>query len=162
VGSSRTIRSDVRLIAATNRDLEEMVNSHTFRSDLFYRLNVFPVRMPSLRERREDVPKLVRHFVQRYARQMNRHIESIPAETMRVLSEWNWPGNVRELENFVERAVILSTGTELEAPLAGLRTIPIAGAGGRSPIEESERRLILKALREVDWVVGGPSGAAAR
>jgi formate hydrogenlyase transcriptional activator len=162
VGSSRTIHSDVRLIAATNRELEEMVNSRTFRSDLFYRLNVFPVRMPSLRERRDDVPKLVRHFVRRYARQMNRRIESIPAETMRVLSEWNWPGNVRELENFVERAVILSTGTVLEAPLSGLRTIPSAGAGGRSPIEESERRLILKALRDVDWVVGGPSGAAAR
>jgi len=93
---------------------------------------------------------------------MNRHIDSIPAETMRVLSEWNWPGNVRELENFVERAVILSTGPVLEAPLAGLRTIPSDGAGGRSPIEESERRLILKALSEVDWVVGGPSGAAAR
>jgi formate hydrogenlyase transcriptional activator len=162
VGSSRTMRSDVRLIAATNRDLEEMVSSRTFRSDLFYRLNVFPVRMPALRERREDVPKLVRHFVQRYARQMNRQINSISDETMRILCEWNWPGNVRELQNFVERAVILSTGTELDAPLADLRSIPSAGAGGRSPIEESERRLILKALREVNWVIGGPSGAALR
>jgi formate hydrogenlyase transcriptional activator len=162
VGSSRTVRSDVRLIAATNRDLEEMVSSRTFRSDLFYRLNVFPVRMPALRERREDVPRLVRHFVQQYARQMNRQIKSISDETMRILCEWNWPGNVRELQNFVERAVILSTGTELDAPLEDLRSIPSAGAGGRSPIEESERRLILKALREVNWVIGGPSGAALR
>ncbi|HLQ78270.1 MAG TPA: sigma 54-interacting transcriptional regulator, partial [Terriglobia bacterium] len=162
VGSSRTIHADVRLIAATNRDLAEMVNARTFRSDLFYRLNVFPVRMPALRERREDIPKLVRYFVQQYARRMNRPVESIPAKTMRVLGEWNWPGNVRELENFIERAVILSTGTVLEAPLAELRPIPGDSPGVRPPIEESERQIILKALREMGWVIGGPSGAAVR
>jgi len=162
LGNSRTLRTNVRVIAATNRDLAEMVGKREFRSDLFYRLNVFPVRLPSLRERREDIPRLVRYFTQRYSSRMNRHINSIPNETLRVLSEWSWPGNVRELENFIERSVILSSGTVLEAPLSELRPVSNPAPAGGSAIEQSERQLILKSLREAGWVIGGASGAAAR
>jgi formate hydrogenlyase transcriptional activator len=162
LGGTRTIRTDVRVIAATNRDIAEMAGSREFRSDLYYRLNVFPVRIPALRERREDIPRLVRYFTQRYSSRMNRGIVSVPKETLRALSEWNWPGNVRELANFIERAVILSTGKDLEAPLSELRPVLKTEAGGGSAIDESERRLILKVLREVNWVIGGTAGAAAR
>jgi formate hydrogenlyase transcriptional activator len=162
LGNSRTIRTNVRVIAATNRDLSEMVGNREFRADLFYRLNVFPVRLPSLRERREDIPRLVRYFTQRYCSRMNRQITSIPNETLRVLSEWNWPGNIRELENFVERSVILSTGPVLEAPLSELSSASNPESSGGSALDESERQLILKVLREVDWVIGGPAGAAVR
>ena len=162
LGNSRTIRTNVRVIAATNRDLSEMVGNREFRADLFYRLNVFPVRLPSLRERREDIPRLVRYFTQRYSSRMNRQITSIPDETLRALSDWSWPGNIRELENFVERSVILSTGTVLEAPLSELSPATVPASAGGSTLDESERQVILKVLREVEWVIGGPAGAAAR
>jgi formate hydrogenlyase transcriptional activator len=162
LGNSRTIRTNVRVIAATNRDLSEMVANREFRADLFYRLNVFPVRLPSLRERREDIPRLVRYFTKRYCSRMNRHITSIPNETLRALEEWSWPGNIRELENFIERSVILSTGSVLEAPLSELSSASSPSPAGTSTLDESERQLILKVLREVDWVIGGPAGAAAR
>jgi len=162
LGNSRTIRTNVRVIAATNRDLSEMVGKREFRADLFYRLNVFPVRLPSLRERREDIPRLVRYFTQRYCSRMNRHITSIPDETLRALSDWSWPGNIRELENFIERSVILSTGLVLEAPLSELTVGSNPASTRGSALDESERQLILKVLREVDWVIGGPAGAATR
>jgi formate hydrogenlyase transcriptional activator len=162
LGNSRTIRTNVRVIAATNRDLSEMVGKREFRADLFYRLNVFPVRLPSLRERREDIPRLVRYFTQRYCSRMNRQITSIPDETLRALGAWSWPGNIRELENFIERSVILSTGPVLEAPLSELSAASNPTSAGGSMLDESERQLILKVLHEVDWVIGGPAGAAAR
>src|SRR5579864_8811325 len=117
LGSTRTLRTDARLIAATNRDLAAMVDDQKFRSDLYYRLNVFPVRVPALRERREDIPLLVRHFVQQFSRRMNRCVETIPSETMNTLVRYDWPGNIRELQNVIERAVIVSTGPVLKAPL---------------------------------------------
>ena len=120
LGSTRTKKVNVRLVAATNRDLEKMIADREFRSDLYYRLNVFPIRIPPLRERREDIPMLVSYFVQKFARQMQKRIETIPAAAMRKLTEWDWPGNIRELQNFIERAVILTRGRSLEAPLAEL------------------------------------------
>jgi len=161
LGSNRTIHSNARLVAATSRNLEKMVADREFRQDLYYRLSVFPINLPSLRERREDIPLLVRHFVQKCSARMNRHIRSIPARTMEALVAWHWPGNVRELENFVERAVILSTNSVLEAPLGELRNLDSA-AGGGSAVEYATRDLILKTLRESNWVIGGPAGAAAR
>ena len=124
LGSTRTKKVDLRLVAATNRDLEKMIADREFRSDLFYRLNVFPIRIPPLRERREDIPVLARYFTQNFARQMEKPIETIPAATMKALTECDWPGNVRELANFIERAVILTRGKSLEAPLAELRRVP--------------------------------------
>src|SRR5215471_8693848 len=124
LGSTRTKKVNVRLVAATNRDLESMIAAREFRSDLYYRLNVFPIRIPPLRERREDIPLLVRYFAQKFARQMEKRIETIPTETMRALIEWEWPGNVREIENLVERAVILTTGTALQVPLAEMKPPP--------------------------------------
>src|SRR4029434_6257444 len=121
LGNTRTKKVDVRLVAATNRDLESMIANREFRSDLYYRLNVFPIRIPPLRERREDIPVLARYFAQKFAQQMQKRIETIPAAAMRALVEWNWPGNVRELGNFIERAVILTRGGSLEVPLAELR-----------------------------------------
>ena len=154
LGSNRTIHVDVRLVVATNRNLEQMVAERTFRQDLFYRLNVFPVSVPPLRERDGDVPLLVHYFVNKHAQRMGRHIERIPAETMRVLTHWHWPGNVRELENIIERAVILSPGPVLNVPLAAL------GASAEPPPTEpvrtlraSERELILRALRESNGVI---------
>jgi formate hydrogenlyase transcriptional activator len=173
LGSTRTLRTDARLIAATNRDLEAMVGDQTFRSDLYYRLNVFPVRVPALRERREDIPLLVRHFVQQFSRRMNRSVESIPSETMNTLVRYDWPGNIRELQNVIERAVIVSTGTVLKAPLDDLRTRAASGeasnGGGasedagkmRDVLEDAERRQILSALKQAQWIVAGPKGAAA-
>jgi formate hydrogenlyase transcriptional activator len=164
LGSTRTIRTDARLIAATNRDLAEMVEGQRFRSDLFYRLNVFPVRVPALRERQEDIPLLVRHFVQHFARRMNRVIDSIPSETMSALVRYPWPGNIRELQNLIERAVILSSGPVLRVPLKDLPNRPVVGSTTARPqtMEEAERAHILAALKETNWVIAGPNGAAAR
>jgi formate hydrogenlyase transcriptional activator len=164
LGSTRTVKVDIRLVTATNRDLSKLIASREFREDLFYRLNVFPITLPPLRERREDIPLLVRYFTQKYARRMNRRIETIPSEAMDVLTHWNWPGNVRELENFVERSVILTRGSALHVPLAELRSgaHAVPSAGQLSTLEEAERDHILRALSESKGVVGGPSGAAAR
>jgi len=173
LGSTRTLRTDARLIAATNRDLAAMVEDQKFRSDLYYRLNVFPVRVPALRERREDIPLLVRHFVQQFSRRMNRSIETILSETMNTLVRYDWPGNIRELQNVIERAVIVSTGPVLKAPLDDLRTRVSSAEssnGGsasedsgtmRGVLEDAERKQILSALKQAKWVVAGPKGAAA-
>jgi formate hydrogenlyase transcriptional activator len=170
LGSSRTLKSDARLIAATNRDLAEMVADHEFRADLFYRLNVFPILLPPLRDRRDDIPLLVRHFARQFARRMNRAIDTIPSETMNVLVSYHWPGNIRELQNLVERAVILSTGAVLNVPLRDLQSQPQIAVPTNAPnngrprnietLEEVERRHILDTLDATDWVVGGPKGAA--
>jgi formate hydrogenlyase transcriptional activator len=160
LGSVRTIKVDVRLVAATNRDLSQMIAAREFRSDLYYRLSVFPLSLPPLRERTGDIPTLVRYFTQKYARRMNRRVESIPSETMEALVRYAWPGNVRELENLIERAVILTRGTNLEIPLAELRATPDAS----SPVtlEDAERDHIRRVLEQSSGVVGGPNGAAAR
>jgi formate hydrogenlyase transcriptional activator len=188
LGSSRTLRVSVRLVAATNRDLSQMVRDSQFRSDLFYRLNIFPISVPPLRERQEDIPKLIRYFAQKYSLRLNKKITSIASEAMQVLSRYSWPGNIRELENFVERAVILSRGSELELPLTELRLRDgdISAADDRRSkdrrahrqkpqpssqstsepttmtLEDAERGHILQVLRASDWQVGGPEGAAAR
>lgn len=165
LGSARTLRTDARLIAATNRDLAAMVAEQKFRSDLFYRLNVFPLRVPPLRERPEDIPLLVRHFTQQFARRMNRTIDSIPSQTMNSLAQYHWPGNIRELQNVIERAVILSTGPMLKVSLTDLKPHPINSqeiSGTQGTLEEAERKHILAALEETNWVVGGPGGAAVR
>jgi formate hydrogenlyase transcriptional activator len=165
LGSSRTLRTDARLIAATNRDLNAMVEEQRFRSDLFYRLNVFPIYVPPLRERKEDIPFLVRHFAQHFARDMTKEINSISAETMNALVGYPWPGNVRELQNVIERAVILSRGPALKVALADLKTrTPDAnGELNRAvTLEEMEKRHILSVLEQTNWVFAGPHGAAAR
>jgi formate hydrogenlyase transcriptional activator len=164
LGSTRTSRVDVRLVAATNRDLEEMVERNEFRSDLYYRLNVFPIQVPPLRERQEDIPLLVRHFVQHFARRMNRTIETIPSETMQALTRYTWPGNIRELQNVIERAVILSPGPELQVPLRDVTVPPIPGRDGgkHQTLEQAEREHILATLNETKWVLSGPRGAATR
>jgi len=161
LGSTRTIRVDIRLIAATNRDLAKSVAGRQFRSDLYYRLNVFPIRMPELRERKEDIPLLVRYLVQKFARRMNKQIETIPAETMNALASWEWPGNVRELENFIERSVILSQGPILRVPLVELN-LAAEDAHSDSTLESLQRENIIRVLRETGGVLGGPRGAAAR
>jgi len=154
---------NVRMIAATNRDLSQMVEEQTFRSDLYYRLNVFPVTVPPLRDRAEDIPSLVRHFAQKFAQRMKKRIETIPSESMKALQAYHWPGNVRELENFVERAVILSTGPDLFVSLSELKRAPgPVRTSGISTLEQAEREHILKVLRESNWAVGGAAGAAAR
>src|SRR3984957_6801262 len=182
LGSTRTMRSDARLIAATNRDLDQLVAEGKFRSDLYYRLNVFPVRVPALRERPADIPLLVRHFVQQFSRRMTKAIEAIPAETMTALTRYPWPGNIRELQNVIERAVILTNGPVLSvhiddlrapSPAAALLSTPNGNAAStqipdasrqdlRSALEESERQHILAALEKSNWVVAGPEGGAAR
>src|SRR5437899_7706414 len=189
LGSTHTRKVNVRLIAATNRNLEKMIADREFRSDLFYRLNVFPIRIPPLRDRREDIPLLVSHFVQKFAKQMQKKIESIPAAAMKGLAAWEWPGNIRELENFIERAVILTRGKSLEAPLSELRkpdtdTAPAlagqpvqediarivketinAALSGKRPTDEyaqKQREEIVRALTESNGRVGGADGAAAR
>jgi formate hydrogenlyase transcriptional activator len=173
LGNTRTLRTDARLIAATNRDLAAMVMEQKFRSDLFYRLNVFPIRVPPLRERREDIPTLVSHFVLQFARQMNKRIDSITSETMSALCNYRWPGNIRELQNVVERAVILSSGPVLRVALSDLSTNgglvseqshtakPDNEGNLRRFLEETERQRILEALDETRWVIAGPRGAAA-
>jgi formate hydrogenlyase transcriptional activator len=164
LGSSRTLRTDARLIAATNRDLGAMVDMQTFRSDLFYRLNVFPIHVPALRERTEDIPSLVRHFAQHYARNMKKQIDTISSETMNALVRYPWPGNIREMQNLIERAVILSRGPVLHIPSADLKArIPDGGAmNGFATLEEVERRHILSVLEQTNWVFAGPNGAAVR
>jgi formate hydrogenlyase transcriptional activator len=179
LGSTRTLRTDARLIAATNRDLESLVNEQKFRSDLFYRLNVFPVRVPALRERPEDIPLLVRHFVQQFSRRLSRSIDTISSETMTTLIKYPWPGNIRELQNVIERAVILTSGPVLRVPSDDLRmpnNLPGPSAAAtltetpsatsnrnmRTVLDDAERRQILTALEQANWVVAGPNGAAAR
>ena len=164
LGSAQTLRTDTRLIAATNRDLAAMVEEQKFRSDLFYRLNVFPIRVPPLRERPADLPLLVRHFAQHFARRMKRTIETIPAEAMDALIRYRWPGNIRELENLIERAVILSPGPVLQVPLRDLdsRTNPGQVNERLQTLEDVERAHILMTLRETRWVLSGPNGAARR
>jgi formate hydrogenlyase transcriptional activator len=163
LGSMRTIRVDVRIVAATNRDLSTMVQERRFRADLFYRLQVFPIALPPLRERLDDIPLLVRHFVRKFAERMNKQIHTIPEEVMEILKYHRWPGNIRELQNFIERAVILTSGPVLCAPLGDLKVMterqtPVAGL----TLADAERAHILEVLRQVDWVVGGRRGAAVR
>jgi formate hydrogenlyase transcriptional activator len=180
LGSTRTIRTDARLIAATNRDLEALVSEQKFRSDLYYRLNVFPVRVPALRERPEDIPLLVRHFVQQFSRRIAKAIDTIPSETMTTLVRYPWPGNIRELQNVIERAVILTKGSSLNIPSDDLRVSnansiamigpavsePASSNGGsrnmRAVLDEAERQQIVAALEQTNWTVAGPNGAAAR
>jgi formate hydrogenlyase transcriptional activator len=182
LGSTRTLRTDARLIAATNRDLEVLVGEQKFRSDLFYRLNVFPVRVPALRERPDDIPLLVRHFVQQFSRRMNRSVDTIPSDTMTALVRYHWPGNIRELQNVIERAVILSSGSILKVPTdelrlrmgtrddgsvlreAGRDAPPVGDSGKgrlRSALNDAERQEIVATLEKTNWKVAGPNGAAA-
>ena len=161
LGSTRSVRVDIRLEAATNRDLAAMVSDRAFRGDLYYRLNVFPIRIPPLRERPDDIPLLVRYFVQKYAQRMKKRIETIPRETLDALLRGPWPGNVRELENVVERAVILSRGPALAVPLSEFRAAADAVPPGGT-LETVERDHILRVLGETSWVIGGTAGAAAR
>jgi formate hydrogenlyase transcriptional activator len=161
LGSVRTQKSDVRFLAATNRDLPEMVAEKQFRSDLFYRLNVFPISIPALRDRRDDIPRLVRYFVSKYAKKMDKRIETIPAAAMHKLQAWHWPGNVRELENFIERSVILTSGPVLHVPLAELESADLPEAAPVT-LKDSEREHILKVLRDTKGILAGPAGAAAR
>lgn len=162
LGSTRTTRVDVRLVAATSRDLTQMIAENKFRSDLYYRLNVFPIATPPLRERPEDIALLVRHFVEKYARLMDRKIETIPPEAMEGLTRYHWPGNIRELQNFIERAVILSPGKVLRPPLSELKQSVAEARGQAGTLEEVERDHILRILQETKWVIGGPHGAASR
>jgi formate hydrogenlyase transcriptional activator len=166
LGSGKTIRVDVRVVAATNADLAQMVAEKKFRSDLYYRLNVFPVSLPALRERTEDIPLLINFFAQKFAQQMKKPIKTIPSETMTQLTAYSWPGNIRELQNLIERAVILSRGSVLEVPLAEAKQSgngnPANQPQGPTKLEAVEREHILKVLRETGWVIGGPTGAAAR
>jgi len=169
LGSGRTHQVDVRLVAATNRNLEKMVARGQFRSDLYYRLNVFPIVLPPLRERREDIPALVNHFVNMFSRRMKKQVEHIPLETMTAFQCYSWPGNIRELQNLVERAVIVSQNGELPNPLHKRRTDPNVPMPHRAQafhssktLEESDRALILETLAQAGWIVGGPRGAAAK
>jgi transcriptional regulator with GAF, ATPase, and Fis domain len=163
IGGTRTIRADIRLVAATNRNLEKMVADREFRSDLYYRLRVFPISIPALRDRREDILLLVRYFVAKHATRMDKKIESIPPEIMNSLTKWDWPGNIRELENFMERCVILSKGPALWAPLSELQ-VPTESAAERDDVslEAAEREHILRVLRVAKGMIGGPDGAATR
>jgi formate hydrogenlyase transcriptional activator len=175
LGSNRTQRVDVRVVAATNRDLPKLVAERAFRSDLYYRLNVFPINIPALRERKEDVPLLVRYFVQKFSRALNKTVEYVPADVMDALANYAWPGNIRELENLIERAVLLSPGKELRVPLSELKPAmalsdpasPFASLSTAIPtsvsistLEEAERQHILRALRQTEWRIAGPKGAA--
>jgi formate hydrogenlyase transcriptional activator len=162
LGSTRTHQVDVRLVAATNRDLTKMAKRGEFRSDLYYRLNVFPVTLPPLRERREDIPVLVAHFVDLYSRRMSKQIEQIPAETLSALSSYSWPGNIRELQNMIERAVILANDGVLPNPLPKEEARDVLVPPTATTLRDSERTLILNTLESVRWVIGGPKGAAAK
>jgi len=167
VGSNQRMKVDVRVIAATNHSLTAMVSESKFRSDLFYRLNVFPIHLPPLRERPEDVPLLARYFTSKYSRRMNRNVQRIPRETLESMTHYAWPGNVRELQNFIERAVILSNGIDLQPPLGELKLTcdappSHASNGDGKTLRDMEREHILEALHKANWVIGGPAGAAAR
>jgi formate hydrogenlyase transcriptional activator len=175
LGSTRTLRTDARLIAATNRDLKAMVEDQKFRSDLYYRLNVFPITVPALRERKEDIPLLVRHFVHQFSRRNNRVIDTIPSKSMEALVRYHWPGNIRELQNVIERAVIISKGPALNVALAELQPdVSVKSSPAnmtvssvrhetlQEALDGTERAQILCALEEANGVVGGPNGAAAR
>jgi formate hydrogenlyase transcriptional activator len=162
LGGTRTHQVDVRLVAATNRNLVEMVKRREFRSDLYYRLDVFPIPLPPLRARREDIPRLVEHFVEIYARRMDKQIEHISPETMSALISYQWPGNIRELQNFIERSVILSSGNVLYPPLASLKSAADSESLGAITLEDAEREHIRKTLEQTRWVVAGANGAAAR
>jgi formate hydrogenlyase transcriptional activator len=169
LGSGRTHKVDVRLVAATNRDLQKMVARGQFRSDLYYRLNVFPILLPALRERREDIPGLVTHFVKLFSRRMGKQVDSIPPETMSAFQSYSWPGNIRELQNLVERAVILSRDGVLPNSLHKMQTEPMIPSLHRPrtfessmTLEDSDRALIVETLEQVGWIVGGPRGAAAK
>jgi formate hydrogenlyase transcriptional activator len=162
LGSTRTHKVDVRLVAATHRNLHKMMMKDQFRSDLYYRLNVFPVLLPPLRERREDIQPLVMHFVEKFSRRIGKSVDHIPEDTMSALTSYEWPGNIRELQNLIERAVILSNDGMLPNPLAtfgapGITVAPVAGS-----LKDAERVAILQTLEQVGWVVGGPKGAAAK
>jgi len=163
IGGTRTIRTDVRFVAATNRDLKAMVDENKFRADLYYRLHVFPLDVPPLRERREDIPLLVRYFVQKHAQRMGRKVERIPTEALEALANYDWPGNIRELQNVIERSVILSNGPELRVAMPEFtgRAARAPHRPGRSDPEAAARAQILQALKEAGGVVGGPDGAAA-
>ncbi len=161
LGSTHTQQVSVRLVAATNRSLAQMVSDKEFRSDLYFRLNVFPIVIPPLRERREDIPLLAEFFVREFSRRMDRQIDTIPVSTMEQLTDYPWPGNIRELQNFIERAVILTTGSTLRAPLGDLKS-PLETELAGTTLKQVESGHILKILRESRWVVGGPRGAAAR
>jgi formate hydrogenlyase transcriptional activator len=177
LGSNQTQRVDVRIVAATNGDLAKLVAERAFRSDLYYRLNVFPIHIPALRERPEDIPLLVRYFVQKFSRRLNKSVAYVPAEAMDALVGYAWPGNIRELENFIERAVLLSPGKELRVPVSELKSVALAAAAGDdsapasasptspavsiSTLEDAERQHILRALRQTEWRIAGPKGAAA-
>jgi formate hydrogenlyase transcriptional activator len=162
LGGTRTHQVNVRLVAATNRNLVDMVKRNEFRSDLFYRLNVFPIQLPPLRERRGDIPALVEHFVELYSRRMDKQIEQVGTETMSALSSYDWPGNIRELQNFIERSVILSDGPVLRPPLAELKSSAAIEPSEATTLEQAERDHIRKTLEQTRWVVAGPNGAAAR
>ena len=162
LGSTRTHRVDVRLVAATHRNLTEMLKREEFRSDLYYRLNVFPILLPPLRARREDIPALVTHFVEMFCRRMDKQIEDIPEETMAALCSYQWPGNIRELQNLIERAVILSDDGVLPNPLPTEAIGDVIISPAATTLRASERTLILQALEELGWVIGGPKGAATK
>jgi formate hydrogenlyase transcriptional activator len=162
LGGTRTHQVDVRLVVATNRNLADMVKRNEFRSDLYYRLNVFPIMLPPLRERREDIPLLVAHFAKLFGRKMGKQIDLVPPETMSALSSYEWPGNIRELQNFIERSVILTVGTVLRPPLAELKNSPTTVPPEAITLEDAERDHISKTLHATRWVVAGPDGAAAR
>jgi len=167
LGSARTTRVNVRLVAATHRDLEQMVDNKEFRADLFYRLSVFPLFLPPLRARREDIPALVRHFVAKYSETMNKMVEDIPSETMEAMVAYDWPGNIRQLQNFTERGVIVSQGSSFQPPLSQLRSsknsMPASGkALNGKTLDDATRDHVLQTLEETKWVVGGKHGAAAR
>jgi transcriptional regulator with GAF, ATPase, and Fis domain len=162
LGSNRTHQVDVRLVAATNRNLMEMANRNEFRSDLYYRLNVFPLLLPPLRERREDIPALVTHFVEIYGRRMNRQIDHIPPATMAALTAYPWPGNIRELQNLIERGVILSNDGVLTNPLQSASSRDVPSFTAPTTLSDFERVLIMRTLEALGWVIGGPKGAAAK
>ncbi len=163
LGSTRTLHADVRVIAATNQDLWQMVEEKTFRADLYYRLSVFPIRLPSLRERKDDIPSLVKHFVQRYSRQMGKSIDEVPDRVMEILRSHHWPGNIRELQNFVERSVIMTRGNVLSPRISELKLLMQETASAPTQtLSDAERAHILGILKETNWVVGGRDGAAAR
>jgi formate hydrogenlyase transcriptional activator len=165
VGGNRTIRTDVRFVAATNRDLKTMIDENRFRADLYYRLHVFPLNVPPLRERREDIPLLTRYFVQKHAQRMDRKVERIATEALEALTKYDWPGNIRELQNVIERSVILSKGPELHVAMPETigRSSPVTLQSPASHVSEAaERARILQALKEAQGIVGGADGAAAR